>query len=97
MPAFCSRYLEDGLIWQPEPALGEGDAGLKNWSVKHFATFSALGYVQAGKEQRKFTVSPSGELQDDSYTTVLIVQPVRKSNSACSPLQIFHTPPSAMQ
>uniref|UniRef100_T1J4A4 NudC domain-containing protein 1 n=1 Tax=Strigamia maritima TaxID=126957 RepID=T1J4A4_STRMM len=51
LPAFCTRHDVDGLIWQPD----DGS------SFSHVLTLNALGYVQASKENRKFsTCSPNG-------------------------------------
>ena len=53
-PAFCLRHDVDGLIWQPE-----GDEMITStWGCLHTATLQAIGYIQASKEQRKFTVCP---------------------------------------
>nr|CAG4638555.1 EOG090X08S2 [Cyclestheria hislopi] len=52
-PALCLRHNVDGLIWQPM-----GDELESAWNCLHTATFQALGYVQASKEQRKFSVCP---------------------------------------
>jgi len=52
-PTLCLRHDVDGLMWQPED-VRDGAA----WTCHHTATFQALGYVQASKEQRKFTVCP---------------------------------------
>nr|CAG4640989.1 EOG090X08S2 [Eulimnadia texana] len=60
-PALCLRHDVDGLVWQPL-----GDEHLAGWSCNHVGTFQALGYVQASKEQRKFTVCP----QDYSYAAI---------------------------
>lgn len=49
-PALCLRHDVDGLIWQPL-----GDELEASWKCLHAATFQALGYVQASKQQRKFT------------------------------------------
>lgn len=49
-PVFCLRHDVDGLVWQPKV-----DAG--DIVVEHVGTFSAIGYVQASKQQRKFTVA----------------------------------------
>jgi len=46
----CLRHDVDGLIWQP--TIENGDLRLE-----HVDTFDALGYVQASKSQRRFTVS----------------------------------------
>ncbi|XP_059353274.1 nudC domain-containing protein 1-like [Daphnia carinata] len=52
-PAFCLRHDVDGLIWQPM-----GDELELSWRCLHTAALQALGYIQASKEQRKFTVAP---------------------------------------
>lgn len=52
-PTFCLRHDVDGFVWQPKVVDDHLD-------FDHVETFSALGYVQASKTQRKFTVaSPS--------------------------------------
>jgi len=50
----CLRHDVDGLVWQPEATSAAGDP-----RVEHEGTFNALGYVQASKQQRKFTVAPA--------------------------------------
>lgn len=53
-PGMCLRHDVDGLIWQPENVVKEKTAP---W--QHAATFNAFGYVQASKQQRKYsTCSP---------------------------------------
>lgn len=53
LPAFVLRHDVDGCLWQPT---GEGE----NFSLKHVGTLSAFGYVQASKQQKKFsTCSPN--------------------------------------
>lgn len=49
----CVRHDVDGLVWQP-PEIDNGSA-LESWKLEHVGTFSAMGYVQASKQQRKFT------------------------------------------
>ncbi|XP_078543003.1 nudC domain-containing protein 1 [Lissotriton helveticus] len=52
MPCFCLRHDVDALLWQPHSTQGE------MW--KHIATFNALGYVQASKQDKKFfTCAPN--------------------------------------
>jgi len=46
-PALCIRHDVDGFVWKVE------DCNLVN-----VANFPALGYVQAGKQSRKFMVAP---------------------------------------
>lgn len=53
----CIRHDVDGLLWQPP----EVDNNLlDSWTLEHVGTFSAMGYVQASKQQRKFTACPPG-------------------------------------
>ncbi|XP_063780572.1 nudC domain-containing protein 1 isoform X2 [Pseudophryne corroboree] len=47
MPCFSLRHDVDALLWQPIAA--EGDD-----LCEHAATFNALGYVQASKQDKKF-------------------------------------------
>ncbi|XP_032037309.1 nudC domain-containing protein 1 isoform X1 [Aythya fuligula] len=47
MPCFCLRHDVDALLWQPHP-----DQPENMW--EHIATFNALGYVQASKQDKKF-------------------------------------------
>ncbi|XP_035702684.1 nudC domain-containing protein 1 isoform X2 [Folsomia candida] len=55
IPAMCIRHDVDGLLWQPP----EVDNNLlDSWTLEHVGTFSAMGYVQASKQQRKFTACP---------------------------------------
>jgi len=46
-PALCIRHDVDGLVWKVEDC-----------KLQHVASFPALGYVQAGKQSRKFLVAP---------------------------------------
>ncbi|XP_068789234.1 nudC domain-containing protein 1 isoform X1 [Struthio camelus] len=47
MPCFCLRHDVDALLWQPH-----ADQPDNMW--EHIATFNALGYVQASKQDKKF-------------------------------------------
>ncbi|NXY89711.1 NUDC1 protein, partial [Alcedo cyanopectus] len=47
MPCFCLRHDVDALLWQPH-----SDQPENMW--EHIATFNALGYVQASKQEKKF-------------------------------------------
>ncbi|WAR13499.1 NUDC1-like protein [Mya arenaria] len=58
-PLVCLRHDVDGLLWKQETSQSE----LK-WV--HTATFNAFGYVQASKQQRKFSVCPP----DHSYVII---------------------------
>ncbi|XP_053401647.1 nudC domain-containing protein 1-like isoform X2 [Mercenaria mercenaria] len=57
-PGICLRHDVDGLLWKQE----ENEES--RWS--HIATFNAFGYVQASKQQRKFSMSPP----DYSYAAI---------------------------
>ncbi|XP_031560322.1 nudC domain-containing protein 1-like [Actinia tenebrosa] len=50
LPVFCLRHDVDALVWQPKTNLDDPN---KYWS--HIGTFDALGYVQASKEDRRFS------------------------------------------
>ncbi|KAK7866402.1 hypothetical protein R5R35_009825 [Gryllus longicercus] len=51
-PALCLRHDVDGCVWQPQPQ----NLDTSEWPIVHVGTFHAFGYVQASKQQRKFTV-----------------------------------------
>jgi len=53
----CLRHDVDGVVWQPYSGTSSTSADTPN-KVEHEGTFSAFGYVQASKQQRKFTVAP---------------------------------------
>ncbi len=57
----CVRHDVDGLVWQP---LIKQEGRL---TFEHVDTFDALGYVQASKSQRRFTVSAP----DRSYSAII--------------------------
>jgi len=59
----CLRHDVDGFVWQPveipntsetSPALETPACRPISW--QHVGTFNAFGYVQASKQQRKFSV-----------------------------------------
>ncbi|XP_067935964.1 nudC domain-containing protein 1-like [Watersipora subatra] len=52
-PSFCTRHDVDGLIWTPDAPPAD--------SYTHTATFNAIGYVQASKENRRFISSPPSQ------------------------------------
>ncbi|XP_060079821.1 nudC domain-containing protein 1-like [Ylistrum balloti] len=60
-PVLCLRHDVDGLLWQPENVVKEQ---ITPW--KHVSTFNAFGYVQASKQQRKYSICPPGS----SYVAV---------------------------
>jgi hypothetical protein len=77
-PAFCLRNDVDGCVWQPESLL-EGDT----WACNHVGTFLAFGYIQASKEQKKFTNSPPGNqiprlsfLNIPHYNDILLISSI---------------------
>lgn len=51
-PPLCLRHDVDGVVWQPEVSPDDGSLA---W--RHVSTFNAFGYVQASKQERKFTVN----------------------------------------
>ncbi|CAF92798.1 unnamed protein product, partial [Tetraodon nigroviridis] len=51
MPCLCFRYDVDAIVLQPHPEQPEN-----MW--EHVATFNALGYVQASKQDKKFVSCP---------------------------------------
>lgn len=59
LPAFALRHDVDGCLWQPEI---NGD----EFSLKHIGTLLAFGYIQASKQQRKF----SSCAPDMSYSVI---------------------------
>ncbi|XP_043921692.1 nudC domain-containing protein 1 [Protopterus annectens] len=59
MPCFCLRHDVDALLWQPQ-----ADQKENMWD--HVATFNAFGYVQASKQDKKFTTCAP----DYSYAAV---------------------------
>jgi hypothetical protein len=66
--SICVRHDVDAIVWQPQLPLEKrdeaGDGVDFDWNCKHIATFPALGYVQASKERKKFTLSsPGGEFK----------------------------------
>jgi len=56
---FCVRHDVDGILWE--------FSGDKRRPVVHRATFHALGYVQASKQQRRFTSCPP----NGAYSTII--------------------------
>lgn len=55
-PSFCVRHDVDACVWQMDEINRNSDV----WPISHVGTFLAFGYVQASKQQRKFTVCPAG-------------------------------------
>lgn len=88
-PGFCLRHDVDGLVWQPM-----GDELEGSWGCQHIATLQALGYIQASKEQRKFTLSPPSEFafqhiclfltNTDSFQTCLMLPFVMHTTTSSS-------------
>ena len=54
LPYFSLRHDVDAIIWQPDALIT--DPAKPSWH--HKTTFNALAYIQASKEDRKFTVCP---------------------------------------
>lgn len=55
-PIFCLKHDIDACIWQPQaPPTNNSIDGLR-WN--HIGTFNALAYVQAARQDKKFTVCP---------------------------------------
>lgn len=48
LPRICLRHDVDGILWKP------GRNETDDW--EHITTFDALGYVQASKQEHKFTI-----------------------------------------
>lgn len=61
LPGICLRHDVDGLVWQPT---GSREPAKSPW--QHAATFNALGYVQASKQNKKFGTSAP----DHSYAVI---------------------------
>lgn len=53
VPALCLRHDVDGCMWQPLPS---PKPDLSVWPIDHVGTFHAFGYVQASKQQKKFSI-----------------------------------------
>nr|SVE91231.1 EOG090X08S2 [Daphnia sinensis] len=86
-PAFCLRHDVDGLIWQPM-----GDELEQSWGCLHTAALQALGYIQASKEQRKFTVAPPNMTYAalcDAFSHIYIY---RQSNCTSTGVEMVHRP-----
>ncbi|CAG2211176.1 unnamed protein product [Mytilus edulis] len=60
-PALCLRHDVDGLMIQPQNTVKESETP---WH--HTATFNAFGYVQASKQQRRFSICAP----DSSYVAI---------------------------
>lgn len=79
-PAICCRHDVDACIWQ----MKEVKTDDKTWPHEHVGTFSAFGYVQASKSQKKFLASPSNlsyvVVCDASHHIYLYRQPSNMSN-----------------
>ncbi|XP_015587369.1 nudC domain-containing protein 1 [Cephus cinctus] len=63
----CLRHEHDACIWMP------GEVENDHWRFKHIYTFPGFGYVEAGKTNKKFCVSPP------AGTYVAIVEHTRHS------------------
>lgn len=80
LPFICLRHDVDGVVWRPEFK----DSGVE-WF--HDTTFDAFGYVQASKQQKKFTLCAP----DFSYVSIVDCQRhayiYRRSSPIASPLR----------
>nr|CAG4648027.1 EOG090X08S2 [Moina brachiata]SVE93097.1 EOG090X08S2 [Moina brachiata] len=86
-PSFCLRHDVDGLLWQPM-----GDE-LESWGCLHIAAVQAFGYIQASKEQRKFSVCPpnvSYAAICDSFNHVYIYR--QPGHSSSTGVDLVHRP-----
>jgi hypothetical protein len=78
----CLRHDVDGIVWQPVQSSADSSP---TW--QHTGTFDAFGYVQASKQQRKFTMC------DPSLSYVVVADCVRhiyvyrRPTSIASPLR----------
>ena len=64
---FIFRHDVDGLVWEPVICSTAMEGNRHTLTLEHSGTFAALGYVQASKQQRKFTC-PSNDL---SYVAII--------------------------
>lgn len=55
-PIFCLKHDVDALLWQPQRPTHDSSNTILGWS--HMGTFNALAYVQAARQDKKFTVCP---------------------------------------
>jgi hypothetical protein len=86
LPVVCLRHDVDGIVWQPALSTSSSSSD-SSLSWQHAGTFDAFGYVQASKQQRKFTTC------DPSLSYVAIADCVRhiyvyrRPTSISSPLR----------
>ncbi|XP_065176745.1 nudC domain-containing protein 1-like [Sycon ciliatum] len=68
MPAVCLRYDVDACVWHTASSAGDVPTTPPHPvpMYRHVATFNALGYVAASKQQKKFMTCPS----DASYSVI---------------------------
>lgn len=66
MPAVCLRSDVDACVWQPREDQTATAASASAFQCEHVATFHALGYVSASKQQKKFMACPP----DASYGVI---------------------------
>lgn len=93
-PAYFSlRHDVDAVVWLPHASLPSSPSSPQaHWS--HASTFNALGYVQASKEERKFTTcSPNlkyAVISDSTRHVFVYRQPRGVANSAAE--HVYSTP-----
>lgn len=85
---FSLRHDVDATVWLPHAVLTTSHV---RWS--HISTFNALGYVQASKRERKFTIcTPDlkyAVISDCTQHLFVYLQPDRKSKSAVEYVHTF--------
>ena len=94
-PVFCLKHDVDAVIWQPlAPPASSSGAGL-SWN--HVGTFNALAYVQAARQDKKFTVCPPSlkfaALCDCTRHVFVYLQPEdgEKGNTAAQYVTTLHS------
>ena len=58
--AVCLRHDNDGCVWKLTDSDNDDD-----WNLKHTDTFPGFGYIEAGKTNKQFCVSPGGMCFED--------------------------------
>ena len=55
-PVICLKHDVDAVLWQPQAPPFNGTSPCLSWA--HIGTFNALAYVQAARQDKKFTACP---------------------------------------
>ena len=66
MPSLCLRCDVDACVWQPDASSDTAQVSTGHFQCEHVATFNALGYVAASKQQKKLMACPP----DASYSVI---------------------------